>query len=88
MVEAWIEIEDNEHIIEAEVEEAIGLLVSINVIVDEKSEEEEQDDDPMDISTKNEVKEDKEYKEDKENFPVIPVICLIELERFIAEIDR
>ena len=38
MVEAWIEIEDNEHIIEAEVEEAIEFLEAINVRVDEKSE--------------------------------------------------
>ena len=53
MVEAWIEIEDNEHIIEAEVEEAIEVLEAINVRVDEKAEEEEQDDDPMDVSTKN-----------------------------------
>ena len=40
MVEAWIEIEDNENIIEAEVEEGIEVLEAINVRVDEKSEEE------------------------------------------------
>ena len=49
MVEACIEIEDNEQIIEAEVEEAIEVLEAINVRVDEKAEEEEQDDDPMDV---------------------------------------
>ena len=38
MVEAWIEIEDNEHIIEAEVEEAIEVLEAINVRLDEKAE--------------------------------------------------
>ena len=55
MVEDWIEIEDNEHIIEVEVEEAIEVLEEINVRVDEKSEEEEeQDKDPMDVSTKKE----------------------------------
>ena len=37
MVEAWIEIEYNEHIIEAEVEEAIEVLEAINVSVDDKS---------------------------------------------------
>ena len=36
MVEACIEIEDNEHIIEAEVEEAIEVLEAINERVDEK----------------------------------------------------
>ena len=40
MVEAWIEIEGKEHIIEAEVEEAIEVLEAINVRVDEKEEEE------------------------------------------------
>ena len=38
MVVAWIEIEENEHISEAEFEEAIEFLEAINVIVDEKSE--------------------------------------------------
>ena len=52
MVEAWIEIEDNSHIIEAEVEEAIELLEAINERVGDKSEEEEQYDEPMDVSTK------------------------------------
>ena len=40
MVESWIEIEDNEHIIEAGVEEYIEVLEAINVRVDEKAEEE------------------------------------------------
>ena len=39
MVEAWIEIEDNEHIIDVEVEEAVEVLEAINVRVDEKAEE-------------------------------------------------
>ena len=38
MVEAWIKIEDNGHIIKAEVEEAIEVLEVINIRVEEKSE--------------------------------------------------
>ena len=53
MVEAWIEIEDSEHIIEAEVEEAIEFLEAINVRVDKKAEGGEQEDNPMYVSTKN-----------------------------------
>ena len=34
MVESWIEIEDNEHIIEAGVEEYIEVLEAINLRVD------------------------------------------------------
>ena len=58
-VEAWIEIKDNEHIIEEELEEAIEVLEAVNVRVDEKSEEEEEDESLMDVGTKNEGKEDK-----------------------------
>ena len=65
MVEVWIEIEGNEHIIEAEFKEAIEVLEAINVRVDDKAEEEEQDNDPMDVSTKNEGKKYKEDKKDK-----------------------
>ena len=36
MVEAWIEIEENEHIIEAEVEENIEVLEGINVRLDDR----------------------------------------------------
>ena len=66
MLEGWIEIEYNEHIIESEVKEDVEVLEAINVIVHEKSEEEEQDDVPMYVSTKYEGKEEKEEKEDKE----------------------